>query len=183
MKAGKLERMMSERGQEYDLDVSGITPVGFEEIGLQKEEEEQAPTPVPVPAPLPSSVTRPSTQPMSSTIDLGSSVGVGETSKVLPIPKRVPWYQQLNWGLYKNWLLLRRRPITLSFMLFSSVFSVLLAWPVGRDVDGVFPEELDQCGVIPLDHLKNEWRPYSNYYSDEDDEEKGKDFIISLNDR
>jgi len=179
MKAGNLQRMMSERGQGYDLDVSGMTPVAFEDDGLPMEEKEVSPVPVPIPIPVP--VTRPSNQSTSSHVDLGSSVGIGGTSKVLPIPKRVPWYQQLNWGLYKNWLLLRRRPIVVFCMLFSSVFSVLLAWAAGRDVDGVFPDQLDQCGVIPLDYLENNWnRGYDDYNGE--DAEKGKDFVISLND-
>ena len=180
MKAGNLQRMMSERGQGYDLDVSGMTPVAFEDDGLPMEEKEVSPVPVPIPIPVP--VTRPSNQSTSSHVDLGSSVGIGGTSKVLSIPKRVPWYQQLNWGLYKNWLLLRRRPIVVFCMLFSSVFSVLLAWAAGRDVDGVFPDQLDQCGVIPLDYLENNWnRGYDDYNGE--DAEKGKDFVISLNDR
>ena len=177
MKAGNLQKMMSERGQGYDLDVFGITPVAFEDSSFPLDEKEMAPVPVPVPVPVPESTTRPSTQSISSTIDLGSS-------KILPIPKQVPWYQQLNWGLYKNWLLLRRRPIVVFCMLFSSVFSVLLAWAAGRDVDGVFPDQLDQCGVPSLDYLDSNWdRGYDDDHYVGEDEEKGQDFVISLNDR
>ena len=55
-------------------------------------------------------------------------VDLAESTVLLPsVPssKPTPFRSQLYWTLYKNLLLLSRRPVTVFFMLFSSVLAVL----------------------------------------------------------
>ena len=72
----------------------------------------------------------------------------GSSSTV--VIKTVPWLRQLSTILwYKNLPLLQRRPILLLIMVFSSVGSVLLAWPAGKDYkDDVVWPPLNECGTI-----------------------------------
>ena len=94
----------------------------------------------------------------------------GSSSTV--VIKTVPWLRQLNTILwYKNLPLLQRRPILLLIMVFSSVGSVLLAWPAGKDYkDDVVWPPLNECGTID-----------PSYFDELDFEEREK-VPLSLND-
>lgn len=83
-----------------------------------------------------------------------------------PVPAPTPWLRQLYWILYKNTLLLYRRPITIFLMIFSSVVSVLLSWPSGRDVDGNLLPERDQCGAVSSEiflGVNDPWFAFRDY--------------------
>lgn len=54
-----------------------------------------------------------------------------EEDLAAPTLKTVSWFRQLNTVLKKNVLLLSRRPITITVMLFSSIVGVLFAWLAG----------------------------------------------------
>ncbi len=181
----------SYRGTDLPVDLQGLIPLDVEiddeDHGSQEPGYEAqvvlptAPVPVPVAAPTTSSAstTKPKPTATGGMIDLGDD---GGNAKSIPRPVEVSWLQQLKWNLYKNRLLLSRRPITLFFMIFSSVFSVLLAWPAGRDVEGTFPSELDQCGVIPVLDFRD-YKARSSYLPYYASDYEPDDYILSLNER
>lgn len=74
--------------------------------------------------------------------------------------KSQPWLRQFTTVLRKNLILLQRRPITLSVMLFSSVISVLASGFIGSDVnfDQVI---LTECGTVDDNYYNsldgNQW--------------------------
>jgi len=100
----------------------------------------------------------------------------------------VSWFTQLWFALRKNELLIRRKPLYVVLMLFSSVLSVALSWIVARDGDydfGTVP--LDQCGTVSFEY----W--YSQNYFNETDcvdlscydtsSSRGYDVPISYNEK
>jgi hypothetical protein len=66
----------------------------------------------------------------------------------IPALKTVSWFRQFYCLIIKNVKLLIRRPLMLFVMIFSSVFSVLLAWAAGRESDDAIYPEYGACGAI-----------------------------------
>lgn len=68
-------------------------------------------------------------------------------------PVEVSWYGQfMALVRWKTLPTLSRKPIALTFLLFSSVVSVILSWLAGQNVDNVAP--VDQCGAPDADFFK-----------------------------
>jgi len=91
-----------------------------------------------------------------------------------PTPMQVSFLSQLRWTIHKNILLISRNPFKLFFMIFSSVFSVLLAWPVCNDYpdEYYFPAKVDQCGVVEM-----------SYYMQQAQSNKEMKMLLTLNDK
>jgi len=112
--------------------------------------------------PEPTMTSSPTTAKQNSACDLAGTP---------PVPAPTPWLRQLYWILYKNTLLLYRRPITIFLMIFSSMVSVLLSWPSGRDVDGNLLPDRDQCGAVSTEMFLGVNDPYSTF----------RDYVLTLN--
>jgi hypothetical protein len=80
------------------------------------------------------------------------------STHTVPRFRAVPWFSQFYWCFRKNYWILSRRPVMLSFVLLSSVLSMLLSWGTGgRDPpakDVLYPPEdaVTDCGTVRLEY-------------------------------
>mmetsp|Transcript_24881 Transcript_24881/g.56295 ORF Transcript_24881/g.56295 Transcript_24881/m.56295 type:complete len:1783 (-) Transcript_24881:57-5405(-) len=73
-----------------------------------------------------------------------------------------PWFRQVEVLSIKNVRQLRRQPVHLFILIFSSTISVVFAWLAGRDARGPQGElpPLTDCGTVPLEYIASLDDPY-----------------------